>query len=83
MGIDLDNTLVDTTTAYLLVYNHVSRQAETVADVDDFCQLWRIYGWREDQSRELNARHGHDIHPRPMPEALAVCARGTANTRCR
>lgn len=73
IGVDLDNTLVDATTAYLGIYNRVSGQTRTAADVADF-HLWRLYGWTPDQYRVMYTRHGHEIHEQsePMPGALSV-----------
>lgn len=73
IGVDLDNTLVDATTAHLVVYNRVSGQSKTVQDVDDF-HLWRLYGWTADQAWEVYTRFGHEIHQQsePMPDAVAV-----------
>ena len=44
IGIDLDNTVLDATSAYLHYYNHVSGLELTHADVNDF-YLYRLYGW--------------------------------------
>ncbi len=73
IGVDLDNTLVDTTTAYLDIYNRLSGQVKTASDLKDF-HLWRVFGWTPDQYREIYARHGHAIHAQaePMPGAVAV-----------
>ena len=73
IGVDLDNTLVDATTAHLVVYNRVSGQTKTTADVDDF-HLWRLYGWTAEQAWAVYTRHGHEIHAQsdPMPGAVPV-----------
>ena len=73
IGVDLDNTLVDATTAYLGIYNRLSGHAKTAADLNDY-HLWRVFGWTLDQYREVYASHGHEIHAQsdPMPGAVTV-----------
>ena len=73
IGVDLDNTLVDATTAHLVVYKRVSGQTKTTADVDDF-HLWRLYGWTAEQAWAVYTHHGHEIHAQsdPMPGAVTV-----------
>lgn len=73
IAIDLDNTLLDATIAHLSIYNRVSGQTKTAADVDDF-HIWRLYGWTRKEAWDVYQRHGHEIHAQsePMPGAVTV-----------
>ncbi|WP_199620697.1 5' nucleotidase, NT5C type [Paenibacillus alkalitolerans] len=71
IGIDLDNTVLDATTAYLHYYNKASGLSMTHDDVNEF-HLYRLYGWDEEQHRDVYNRYGHDIHWNSEPYPMAV-----------
>ena len=71
IGVDLDNTLLDATTAYLSIYNRVSGLARTVGDLEK-AHLWSLYGWTYEQYAEMYARHGDEIHRSSLPRLGAL-----------
>lgn len=71
LGIDLDNTIMDATTAHLYYYNQVSGKKFSSADVTDF-YLYRIYEWDKVESERIYHLYGHAIHQRSQPYPLAV-----------
>ncbi|WP_256760415.1 hypothetical protein [Cohnella sp. WQ 127256] len=44
IGVDIDNTILDATSAHLKYYNKVSGLSFTPDDVNDF-YIYRLYGW--------------------------------------
>nr|WP_246627957.1 hypothetical protein [Paenibacillus oenotherae] len=70
IGIDLDNTVLDATTAHLTCYNKVSGLSLTAEDVSDF-YIYRMYGWDQAERNQIYHRHGHDIHSSSVPYPLA------------
>ncbi|MEF3305364.1 5' nucleotidase, NT5C type [Paenibacillus sp. GYB003] len=71
IGVDLDNTVLDATSAYLHYYNMVSGLSLTPDDVNDF-YLYRLYGWDEEERDAIYNKHGHDIHWNSSPLPMAV-----------
>ncbi|MEW9699483.1 hypothetical protein [Paenibacillus sp. SI8] len=71
IGIDLDNTILDATSAHLHYYNKASGLAFTPEDVNDF-YLYRLYGWDEAERNAIYEAHGHDIHWNSLPLPMAV-----------
>lgn len=73
IGIDLDNTVLDATTAHLRIYNQVSGRSFTSEDVNDF-YIYRLYGWGKAERDRIYYKHGHDIHwdSRPYPQAVEI-----------
>lgn len=73
IGIDLDNTVLDATSAHLHYYNKASGRALTHADVNDF-YLYRMYGWNEAERDAVYNQYGHDIHwnSAPLPQAVEI-----------
>ncbi|MBP3964647.1 5' nucleotidase, NT5C type [Paenibacillus lignilyticus] len=70
IAIDLDNTVLDATTAHITYYNRASGKALTAADIQDF-YIYRSYGWNQEERDIIYAKHGHDIHwhSAPYPNA--------------
>lgn len=75
IGVDLDNTLLDATTAHLQYYNKASGLTLTHEDVNDF-YLYKMYGWDKTESDVIYHKHGHDIHwnSSPYPQAIQTLA---------
>jgi uncharacterized HAD superfamily protein len=71
IGIDLDNTILDATTAHLHYYNKVSGLLFTPDDVNDF-YLYRLYGWIKAEHDTIYNKYGHDIHWNSSPLPMAV-----------
>lgn len=73
IGIDLDNTILDATTAHLYYYNQASGLSFTPNDVNDF-NISRLYGWNKSERDEIYQKYGHDIHwnSSPFPNAIEV-----------
>ncbi|WP_433617098.1 5' nucleotidase, NT5C type [Paenibacillus cellulositrophicus] len=75
IGVDLDNTLLDATTAHLQYYNKASGLTLTHEDVNDF-YLYKMYGWDKAESNVIYYEHGYDIHwnSSPYPQAIQTLA---------
>lgn len=71
IGIDLDNTILDATSAHLHYYNQVSGLSFTPDDVNDF-YLYRLYGWNKAERDAIYTKYGHDIHWNSSPLPMAV-----------
>lgn len=71
IGLDLDNTVLDATTAHLKCYNKISGRSLTNEDATDF-HLYRLYGWDHEQRDQAYYQHGHDIHWNSDPYSGAV-----------
>jgi uncharacterized HAD superfamily protein len=71
IGIDLDNTVLDATSAILHCYNTVSGLELSHEDVNDF-YLYRLYGWDKAKRDEVYYSFGHDIHWNSIPFPMAV-----------
>lgn len=71
IGIDIDNTILDATTAVLQYYNLASGLSFTPADVNDF-YLYRLYGWDKAERDAIYHKYGHDIHWNSSPFPMAV-----------
>lgn len=71
IGIDLDNTILDATTAHLHYYNLASGRAFKPEDVNDFF-LYRLYEWDEAEREAVYERYGHDIHYHSEPLPMAA-----------
>ncbi|MBD2866340.1 5' nucleotidase, NT5C type [Paenibacillus oceani] len=71
IGIDLDNTILDATSAHLHYYNIASGLSFTPDDVNDF-YLYRLYGWNQDEIDAVYIKYGHDIHWNSSPLPMAV-----------
>lgn len=71
IGIDLDNTILDATSAHLHYYNKVSGLSFTPDDVNDF-YLYRLYGWNKTERDAIYNKYGHDIHWNSSPLPMAV-----------
>lgn len=73
IGIDLDNTILDATTAFLHYYNIASGLSLTHVDVNDF-YLYRLYGWDKEERDAVYNKYGHDIHwnSSPLPMAIEI-----------
>ncbi|MFD0682798.1 MULTISPECIES: 5' nucleotidase, NT5C type [unclassified Paenibacillus] len=71
IGIDLDNTILDATSAHLHYYNIASGLSFTPDDVNDF-YIYRLYGWDEAERNVIYNKYGHDIHWNSSPLPMAV-----------
>ena len=71
IGVDLDNTILDATSAHLHYYNQVSGLSFTPDDVNDF-YLYRLYGWDKAERDAIYNKYGHDIHWNSAPLPMAV-----------
>ncbi|MNI08040.1 5' nucleotidase, deoxy (Pyrimidine), cytosolic type C protein (NT5C) [compost metagenome] len=71
IGIDLDNTILDATTAHLHYYNQASGRSFTPEDVHDF-YIYRLYGWDRAERETVYQTYGHDIHWNSPPLPMAV-----------
>ena len=71
IGVDLDNTILDATSAHLHYYNQVSGLSFTPDDVNDF-YLYRLYGWDKAERDAIYNKYGHDIHWNSSPLPMAV-----------
>lgn len=71
IGLDLDNTVLDATSACLHYYNKVSGLTITHEDVNDF-YLYRLYGWDKAKRDDVYYSYGHDIHLSSVPFPMAV-----------
>jgi uncharacterized HAD superfamily protein len=71
IGIDLDNTILDATSAHLHYYNQASGKSFTPDDVNDF-YLYRLYGWNKTEREAIYHKHGRDIHWSSSPLPMAV-----------
>jgi uncharacterized HAD superfamily protein len=71
LGIDLDNTILDATSAHLHYYNMVSAQKFSPEDVTDF-YIYRIYGWDNAERDRVYHLYGHDIHWNSSPLPMAI-----------
>ncbi|CAG7646826.1 hypothetical protein ACFQI7_24210 [Paenibacillus allorhizosphaerae] len=71
IGIDLDNTILDATSAHLQYYNQVSGLSLTPGDVNDF-YIYRLYGWDDEKRDAVYHQYGHDIHWNSSPLPMAV-----------
>ncbi|WP_409340643.1 5' nucleotidase, NT5C type [Paenibacillus sp. MBLB4367] len=71
IGVDVDNTILDATSAHLHYYNKASGLSFTPDDVDDF-YLYRLYGWDKAEREAVYHRYGHDIHWNSSPFPMAV-----------
>lgn len=73
LGIDLDNTILDATSAHLHYYNKESGRCFTPNDVYDF-YIYRMYGWNKEERDRIYFRLGHNIHKNsfPLPGAMEV-----------
>lgn len=73
IGVDLDNTVLDATSAHLHYYNRVSGLSLTPDDVNDF-YIYRLYGWDQAERDANYYKHGHDIHwhSTPLPMAAEI-----------
>jgi len=71
IGIDLDNTILDATSAHLHYFNKVSGLSFTPYDVNDF-YLYRLYGWEKVEFDVIYTKYGHDIHWNSSPLPMAV-----------
>ena len=73
IGIDLDNTVLDATSAHLHYYNRVSGLSLTPGDVTDF-YIYRLYGWDDEKRDSVYREYGHEIHwnspPLPMVSSI-------------
>ncbi|QYR22558.1 hypothetical protein KZ483_06220 [Paenibacillus sp. sptzw28] len=73
IAVDLDNTVLDATTAHLHFYNEASGLSFTPEDVNDF-YLYRLYGWNQAERDAVYTQYGHDIHwnSSPLPMAAEI-----------
>lgn len=71
IGVDLDNTILDATSAHLRYYNLASGLSFTPDDVNDF-YLYRLYGWNKEEAESVYREYGHDIHWSSLPLRGAV-----------
>jgi uncharacterized HAD superfamily protein len=71
IGVDLDNTILDATSAHLHYYNKVSGLLFTPGDVNDF-YLYRLYGWDKTEREAIYYKYGHDIHWNSVPFPMAI-----------
>lgn len=71
IGVDLDNTILDATSAHLEYYNKASGLSLTAQDVNDF-YLYRLYGWDRAESDVVYHKYGYDIHWNSSPLPMAV-----------
>lgn len=71
IGVDLDNTILDATSAHLHYYNKASGRSFTPNDVNDF-YIYRLYGWDKDERDAVYTKYGHDIHWNSSPFPMAV-----------
>ena len=71
IGIDLDNTILDATSAHLHFYNKASGLSLTSDDVNDF-HLYRLYGWDKAEMEVVYHQYGHEIHWSSAPLPMAV-----------
>jgi uncharacterized HAD superfamily protein len=71
IGVDLDNTVLDATSAHLHYYNQASGLSFTPDDVNDF-YLYRLYGWDKAEREAVYNRYGHDIHWNSVPYPMAA-----------
>ncbi|GGD85276.1 5' nucleotidase, NT5C type [Paenibacillus nasutitermitis] len=71
IGVDLDNTVLDATSAFLHYYNIASGFSLTHEDVNDF-YLYRLYGWNETERDVVYHKYGSDIHWNSSPLPMAV-----------
>lgn len=71
IGVDLDNTILDATSAHLKYYNQASGRSFTPEDVDDF-YIYRLYGWDRAERDAIYNKYGHDIHWNSSPFPMAV-----------
>ena len=52
IGVDLDNTILDATSAYLQYYNIASGLSLTPDEVTDY-YFYRLYGWGEAERKSV------------------------------
>lgn len=71
IGIDVDNTILDATSAHLHYYNQASGLSFTPSDVNDF-YIYRLYGWNKEERDAIYTKYGHDIHWNSSPLPMAV-----------
>ncbi|SEC04117.1 hypothetical protein [Paenibacillus sp. GP183] len=71
IGIDLDNTVLDATTAFLDCFNKVTGLSVRADDVNDF-YLYRLYGWDKEQYENVYYLYGHEIHWNSNPYPMAI-----------
>lgn len=71
IGVDLDNTILDATSAHLRFYNEASGLSFTPEDVNDF-YIYRLYGWDKTERDAIYHQYGHDIHWNSSPLPMAV-----------
>jgi len=71
IGVDLDNTILDATSAHLHYYNKASGLSFTPDDVNDF-YIYRLYGWNKAERDAVYNKYGHDIHWNSSPLPMAV-----------
>jgi len=71
IGVDLDNTVLDATSAFLHYYNLASGLSLNHNDVNDF-YLYRMYGWNEAERDVVYHKYGYDIHWNSSPLPMAV-----------
>lgn len=71
IGIDLDNTVLDATSAHLRYYNQASGLSFTPDDVNDF-YIYRLYGWDKTEREAVYNMYGHDIHWNSAPYPMAA-----------
>ncbi|WP_158301956.1 5' nucleotidase, NT5C type [Paenibacillus mesophilus] len=71
IGVDLDNTVLDATSAHLHYYNKASNLSFTPDDVNDF-YIYRLYGWDKAEREAVYSRYGHDIHWNSTPYPMAA-----------
>lgn len=71
IAVDLDNTVLDATSAHLHYYNMASGLSFTPDDVDDFF-IYRLYGWDQAERESIYHTYGHDIHWNSSPLPMAV-----------
>ncbi len=70
---DLDNTLLNTTSACIACFDELTGITLTSADGDHY-RYYEFYGWDEEMYEYVYRRHGHKIHwsSLPYPNAVAV-----------
>ncbi|XEC93811.1 hypothetical protein AB6A23_21035 [Paenibacillus tarimensis] len=70
IGVDLDNTILDATSAHLKYYNAASGFSFTPKDVNDF-YIYRLYGWDKATRDAVYTKHGREIHWNSLPYPMA------------
>ncbi|WP_165822669.1 5' nucleotidase, NT5C type [Paenibacillus montanisoli] len=78
IAIDLDNTVLDATSAHVTYYNLASGLSLTPDDANEF-YIYLKYGWSREERDAVYAKYGHEIHWNSVPYPTAVnCLRQLA-----